>query len=367
MKFLNFLKRDKRQNVFMHLNEEEIKRDEKIKALQQKIQAQESQLSRIFAKEKQKQDKEKETDKESEINKKLKEQELDLKANMHGKIIKLGRFYKHLLTNKKFRNKLEICDKNDETVLAKFGDFGIMEGGKFCIIDRDGNLMAYGKNLNHVLYKPDAFENMFRRGRFLIPMDKDGNWTEDIEYKEIPEPIDAEFDEDTGKIKKIQWSKVKTSEVKKVIADKMEQINSLHQDLERSDSVIIGIKSEVNDLKRTLRIYDSQANIAQSELSRSIYRFIETEKRLGEMHTQITKLTELKASHEKLLDQKDNIIESVIKKLELTGEPKLDQIKASIKDDLDFYKAILPDRVEITQEPPPVEKPVTQPGDVIKR
>ncbi|MEK6882591.1 MAG: hypothetical protein AABY22_23420 [Nanoarchaeota archaeon] len=357
----------KRVKVLTHLDPELLKQNEIIQAQQQKIQSQEAQLSQIFAKEKEKRDIENAKDKENELNKKFKEQKEDLDAHRYGKIIKLKNFYKHLLLNKKYRESLEICDKNDEVVLGKFGDFGIMEGGKLCIIDNKGELMAYGKTLSHILYKPDAFENMFRRKRFLIPMDKDGNWTEDIEYKEIPEPMDAEFDEETGQIKRIIWSKVKTSEVKKIIANKMEQINSLQTELERQDGVIIILKQEIDDLKRTLRIYNSQSDIAQTNLSKSLSRFLETEKRMGEMHMSLTKLTELKAVYENLIDKKDDIITSLIKKLELTGEPKLDQLKASIKEDIEFYKAVLPDRVEITEEAPKEPKPVTQPGDVIKK
>ena len=82
---------------------------------------------------------------------------------------------------------------------------------------------------------------------------------------------------------------------------------------------------------------------------------------------QITKLTELKATYENLIDKKDSLIEMVIKKLDLTGDPKSDRIKAEIKDDLEFYKSVLPDKVEIKQEAPPEPKIVTQPGDVIKK
>ena len=240
MGIIDFLFRRKPIKVYTHLDEDRLKDNELIRALQQQNMAKDSQLSKIFAKEKEKKDKIKEKDKESEINKKLLEQKADLDANKHGKVIKLHKFYYDLLVKEKWKKKpLEIVDKNDEVVLANFGDFGIMTGGKLCIMDDKGELMAYGKNLSHVLYKPDAFENMVRRGRFTIPMDKDGNWMEDMEYKELPEPLDAEYDQETGKVVRIVWSKIKTSEVKKIIADKMEQIHYLSEELERSDNVII--------------------------------------------------------------------------------------------------------------------------------
>jgi Skp family chaperone for outer membrane proteins len=119
----------KQKTVYTPIDAERIKDNEIIKKQQQKIVAQEVQLSRQKAIDKQKEEREKEKDKESERNKKLKEQEKDLKANIHGKTIKLGKFYQKLFTDKAFREKLEIVDKYDEVVLGKFGDFVLMEGG----------------------------------------------------------------------------------------------------------------------------------------------------------------------------------------------------------------------------------------------
>ena len=360
----------KEVKVYTPIDEESIKNNEIIKAQQQKIVSQESQLAHIYSKEKERVDKENDKDKEQETNKKINEQHEDLKANKYGKIIWLGNFYKDVLINRRkhFKKKpIEITDKNDEVVLGKWGDFGIMEGGKICMKDSQGNLVSYGKTLSQVLYKPDAFFNMVRRGRFTIPMDKDGNWMEDLEYKELPEPLDAEFDEETGKIKRIIWSRIKTSEVKKIIANKLEQINYLSQELEMKESVIIGLKSEIDDLRRTKNIYENESYIAQSELSKSLGRFMENDKKINEMSMNIVKLTELKALYENLLDRKDEVINNLIKRLELTGEPKLDLLKATIKEDLEFYKNILPDKVETIVEPERTPTIISKPGDIIKK
>lgn len=213
------------KKVYIPLDEDTIKRDDKIKELVKEVNTLKEQIAKESAKKKQDSEKIDEKKLENDFNKKLNEQKLDLEAKKYGKKIKLSKFYKHLFKDDKFKERLEITDKNDEVVLGKFGDFVILEGGKLGIEDSEGNLMSYGRSLNQVLYKPDAFENMAKRGRFTIPMDKDGNWIEDIEYKEIPEPLDSEFDEETGKIKHINWSKVKTSEVKKVIARILEEKN----------------------------------------------------------------------------------------------------------------------------------------------
>lgn len=372
MKIPNIFKlfKKKEVKVFTPIDEESIKHNEIIKAQQQKIVAQESQLANIYSKEKERLDKEKDKDKEQEINKKINDQYEDLKAHKYGKIIWLGNFYKDVYINRKkhFKKKpIEITDKNDEVVLGKWGDFGIMEGGKFCLKDSEGNLVSYGKKLSQVLYKPDAFYNMVRRGRFTIPMDKDGNWMEDLEYKELPEPLDAEFDEETGKIKRIVWSKVKTSEVKKIIANNLEKINYLSQELEMKESVIIGLKSELDDLRRSKNLYENESYIAQSELSKSLGRFMENDKKINEMSSYIVKLTELKALYENLLERKDGVINNLILKLEITGNSKLDILKASIKEDLEFYKNILPEKVETLFE---AEKEMVVPikaGDVIKK
>ena len=364
-KLLNM--KSKQVPVYMHLDEEKIKENEIIKAQQQKIQSQQAQLSQIFAEKKEKEEKENEKDKESERNKKLHEQKKDLDAHKHGKIIRLGKFYKHLLNDSKLRNRLEIRDKNNEIVLDRFDDFGIMSGGRFCIIGKQSGPMAVGRSLNQVLFKPDAFENMVRDGKFQIPMDSNGNWMEDIESKEIQEPIDAVFDPETGAVKRIIWSKVKTSVVRDVIARLVEEKNDLAGEVESKENTLIKLKHEMDDLKLSLLNYETSRNISSSNYSKSAFIFMETEKRLAELQMQISKLTELKVTYENLIDKKDEVIENVLKKLNLTGEPKLDRLRDELKEDLEYYKTVLPERVEIKNEIPPEPKSLPQPGDLIKK
>ena len=367
MEFFNFLKKKpKRDRVLIPLNEEQIKSDQRLADSQRESQALKSQLAKILAIEKEKRDKEKEIDKDSKRNKKLQEQEADLKAHLHGKIVKLKKFYKDVLKGKFNKNPIMITDKNGEVLLGQFGDFVFMEGGKIGIIDDKGELMSYGKNLHQAMYKPDGFENMVRSRQIRIPMDKDGNWMEDIEYKELPEPIDAEFDEEKGQIKRVIWSKVKTSEVKKIIANKMEQIHLLQEELERQDSVLINLRNKYNDLNRSMKVSKIEAYSSQSELSKSINEFNEMRKRMGELHMQLTKLTELKAMYESLIDKKDEIINQAIAKLDLTGEPKSDRLKKELMELLEWAKAVLPERVEITQEAPKPEPMMVQPGQILK-
>lgn len=365
---LKNLFRKKRKNIYMHLDEDLIKNNEIIKAQQQKIMAQESQLAKIYAEKKSKDEKIDEKKKENEFNKKLKEQKEDLDAHRHGKIIRLSKFYKHFLNDRNFRNSIEVRDKNNETVLAQFGDFGIMSGGKFCILDKDNNLMSYGPTLKHVLYKPDSFENMARDKKFLIPMDKDGNWMEDIEYKEINEPLDdGVFDPETGRIVRIKWSKVKTGVVKDIIANKMEQIHMLQEDLEMQEGVNAKLKAKIDDLNRALRTSHVEVDTIQTDLSKNLNIFLEAQKRFGDLHMQNTKLIELKATYENLIDKKDEMIEKVIAKLDRYTEPRYQSIKDDIHRDLALYKKILPSKVEITEKEEKEPMPITQPGEIIRR
>lgn len=367
MGLLSFFKKDKRELVKTHIDEEHIKADERLKASVQKSQALESQLARILAIEKEKRDKLKEVDKDSQRNKLLKEQKLDLDAHRHGKVIRLGKFYKDVINGRFKKKPIMVTDKNGEVLLGEFGDFVFMEGGKIGIVEKGGDFLSYGKSLHHALYKPDGFENMIRARQIRIPIDKDGNYTEDIEYKELPEPIDAEFDEETGQLKRIIWSKVKTSEVKKIIAQKMQTIQDLHGELERQDSVMIKMKQQMDDLNRTLKISKNEAYSSQSELSKNIESFSQMRQRMGELHMKLSNLIETKAMYENLLEKKDAVIEKVLVRLETTGNTKFDRMNAQIKDDLIFYKGILPERIEIKQESPEPERPITQPGDIIKR
>jgi len=160
---------------------------------------------------------------------------------------------------------------------------------------------------------------------------------------------------------------VKVSEVKKVIANYLERMNYLSQELEMKETVIIGLKAQIDDLNRSSRVYEGESYVAQTELSKSLYRFAESDKRMGELHMQLIKLTELKAMYESIIDKKEEVINTLIRKLELTGEPKLDRLRAEIKDDLEFYKNILPEKVETIIEPKIPTITPTQPGEVIKK
>jgi hypothetical protein len=358
---------DNRKKVYTPLDPDLIKKDETVKALAQKVQAQESQLAKYKAKDKERVDKLKERDKESEQNKQLKEQALDLQANKYGKITSLNKFYNDLLVVKRWKKKpIQITDKNYETVLGEFGDIVILEGGKLGIRDNKKNLLAYGSKLNQIFHKPDAFQNMVRRGIIAIPMDKDGNWIEDVEYQEVPEPLDQYYDEDSGKLK-IRWSKVKTSEVKKVIARIVEEKNDAMGELERVESTLIKLKLENDDLKMTLNTYRTNSEVAGSNLSQAIFKVNEMEKRFSDIHSENMKLMEMKSTYEGIIEAQRNVIERIKDKLDLTGDPKVDRERERIKDELEWARSILPEKVEIKQEAPPMPMPITQPGEVIKR
>jgi len=365
----------KDKKIYMNLNEETIKNNEIIQAQQKKIVSQEAQLKKISAKEKENKEKEKNKNKQNEINKSLKEQKLDLEATRHGKVIKLSKFYYDMFVKnknkpggpyyiKRLKRYLEITDKNDEVILGKFGDFGIMSGGKLCVIDTDGEIQSAGNTLPQIIFKPESFENQIKRGHIKLPVDKNNNWIEDIDYVEFPEPLNYKFNEE-GNIH-IEWSKIKRKTVRDIIADKLTEINGLAQELEYAENVNVKIKNELDSVKRALRIFESQGDSAQTELSKSINNINQIGMRFGDVYSQNTKLLELKSTYENLLDRKDEVINNVLKKIELTGEPKLDRLKASLKDDLEFYKAILPDRVEIREEAQPLPIPMAQPGDIIK-
>lgn len=374
----NIFRKDKRKTVYTPLNEDLIRRDEIVKAQQKKIMAQEAQLSQIYAHEKIKRDKEKDKEKEQKINKKLVEQSEDLRANRMGKMTNLDKFYYHIFFNRipegkisryysNFAKNLEFRDRDNKTVLGKWGGMYIASGGKLVLKDINGDIVSFGKTLSHILYKPDAFENMARDSKLLLPVDENGIHIEDLEDKEIPEPIDFVFDDETGKVKRIVFSKVKFTEVRKYIERMAEDKNNLASELERAESVTIKIRRELDDLKRSLRMMEGQYYSAQSELSKNLNVFIETEKRTGDMHTQLVKLIELKSMYELLIEKKDQVIDTVMEKLKLTGERKLDLIKAELKDDLEYYKKILPNRIEIKES---IESPSAipvQPGEIIRR
>jgi ElaB/YqjD/DUF883 family membrane-anchored ribosome-binding protein len=351
---------DKRKDMFMHLDPDRIERDEIIKALIQKNNAQEAQLSRIFANEKEKQESGEQESINQETVHRLNEQKKDIDANKYGKVTSLKLFFNRYFKDKQFRDKLELCDKNGETVLGKFGDLVLMEGGKIGILDSENKLVSYGRTLSQVIYKPDGFENQINRNMILIPCDKDGNWIPDIDYIEMEEPIGYEGEYDGQG--QIRWGKVKKKELKKLISDKEEQLREVTNNLEREETISQSLKRENDDLKRALEMSKTENYSKQSEVSQITNDFSQVNTKFNELYRRYSNLTELKATYEGLLAEKDAIIEKIKSKLEQTGDTNFEKAKKAVMQDIEFYEEKFKDKsIEISQPP----EPKVVPGQVL--
>jgi len=357
---------DKRKKILMHLDESQIKENEIIKAQQQKIASYETYFGQLQAREREKKHEEEQEIINQELVEQANEEAKDLKANKYGKVTSLKKFFTKYIYNKQFRNKLELCDKNGEIVLGKFGDIVLMEGGNLGILDSDNKIVSYGKTLSQVIYKSDGFENQINRNMILIPCDKDGNWTPDLDYMQMEEPLGVEgkFDDGTGKI---IWGKVKKSEVKKIVARLMQENQEVTQELEMQEQNILELKQSFDDLSRRYKLLENKSHSSESNLSQVMKVHSDMEARWGDMQNRLTNSTELNLMWQQVIDKKDQIINNILNKLEEATNTTYQRVKQEIMNDLQTYKGILPSQNTEIIKPEKLEEPPVQPMQPIKK
>lgn len=352
MGLFDFLVGKKKQEVLLPLDPELVKRDQTIRGLSQQVQARDAQLAQQLALISELQGSkqiDKQTKEIEEISR-LKEDEKELKKNKFGKSFSLTKFYWAYLRDKKFRDKLEICDKDDAEVLGKFGDLLFLEGGYLALTDSHGNIMAYGKQLNHVIYKPDSLGNQIRRGRIQIPYDKNYNPSVDLEDIALPEII---YDKEK---KTYRFTKHVTKTAQTLILEKDKQLRETQDYAEQLEKTNVAQKIKIDDLERTLNVSLTSTNTSNSELSKLTDKLLQYQAVNGTMHNQIVQLTEMKALNESTIEKLENTVSNLLAKVEEMGDKtEFRRALETVKEVIDYAKTRLPK--QITIQAPAEEKP----------
>lgn len=359
MSAFDFLFGKKKQEVLLPLDPETIKANQTIKALSQQVQARDAQLAQQSAMISELQGS-KQTDKQAkeieEINR-LKEDEKELKKNKFGKSFSLTKFYWAFFRDKKFREKLEICDKDDAEVLGKFGDLLFLDGGYIAITDIYGNILAYGKQLNHVIYKPDSLGNQIKRGRILIPYDKNYNPSVDLDDIALPEII---YDKEK---KTYRFTKHVTKTAQTLILEKDKQLREAMDYAEQLEKTNVAHKNRIDDLERSFKVSLTSTDTSNTELSKLTDKLLQYQTVNGSMHNQIVQLTEMKALNENTITRLENVVENLLGKVEEMGD-KTEFRKAleTVKEVIDYAKTRLPKQITIQAPVEDKPKEITIPG-----
>ncbi len=324
-----------KHSVDYPLNEEEIESSQKWRAMAQRLQSRDAELASYKAQEQEEKQKEKDFSYEQELAERLAQKKQIIDKKKFGKAYSFGSFFKRL-QNRKFRNQLEIADKDDEVVFGKFGDIVGVEGGFLGITDNKGHLLSYGKNLGSIIYKPDSFQNQIRRKRILLPIDKNGNPYVDLENLEAPDII---YDEDTGQYHE---TREKMKLVKEMLIERDERDRKNRGYIERLETSVANLQRKIKDLERALRVFETKYDTTQTEFSKTLEKNLEYDKRFGELYAQNVNLIQTQAIKEIWSNNLESMNKRMMDKLERIGsDSKMELAKVAVQEDIEFAKAQL--------------------------
>ena len=276
-KFLDFMGY-KKKVVHIQLDPDQIRESNTIKALANENAELKGFTARLQAEIGQFRESQEDVNEEENVKRELKKQKLQIDKEYKGKYLSLKRFFAKYHRDKKFREKLMITTFDRGTNLARFGDFGLTDDGRYLILDENGNEVLKLNSLQDMFQSVAGLGNDIKSFKIPINLDKNHSWIENPMVYEYPEYIR----EDDGKIR---YTKAKKRVFYELIAEKNEEIGRLHSELEETESVITKMQIKMDDMERGLRMNENSAETARSELSKAEQRqsavernFRETEK-----------------------------------------------------------------------------------------
>lgn len=349
-----------KRETYTPIDPEQIKKDETIKALYLKLQSRDAELARKLADEREEIEEDKKRDLEDELKLKLNEQKAELRDQKFKNVFSFLKFYQKLFKDSKFRNQLEIVDRDDETVFAKFGDFRIVDGGKIALVDAQDNLICMGKQLSHIVYKPDSLSNQIKRKKISIPFDKNFVRIPDVEEILVPnvtKNADGEY----------QHTVESQQPFIEAIKEREELIDEKAEEVERLESIVISLNRKLSDLQRTNRIYESQSQVNQSELSKAADISLQHIAKMGDIHRRMVTLQEYQVLHETMIHGLQQVNTTLLSQQEEMGtKTEFRKALMLVQEMLRNAKDLAPRVVHEHIQPEPQKTLPIQPGEVLK-
>jgi hypothetical protein len=347
------------------IDEDKIKSDKLIKAQQQQIQGREAQLAKIFALEREKKEAEKEEDYREEIAQRLKENHEEIKGKRFTHTFSLRTFMNRIGHKKKpskIGKKLEITDKDDKITYGILGDILVGDDGYVIITNEKDEIIAYGRDFNQVIWKPEALANYMKRNRIPLAIDEEGRPVMDFEEEEHS---DVMYDSDNDEYRETE---MKRRPVREMLIERDERIRELQRSMERLEQMNIQKEYKITTLNRTVRLLENRSNLSQSQLSDTLSKAMEFESSVAKIHAEKTKLTEIKALYENLIEKYKSLNDRLLVKLESNGDKTMrEYVKAEVADDLELLRGFLPQKEPFLVPTEPKEKVMAQPGQPIER
>jgi len=309
--FTNFLEwmGFKRKKVNIQLDPDLIKENTTINALANENAELKGQIGKLSSVVAQFRESDKDAHEEEEVKKELQRQKLEIQKESKGKYLSLRKLFTKYNRDKKFREKLKITSFDRGTEFSKFGDFGISEDGKFVIVDDKGNDVIRMERLNDLFQSVPGLGNDIRSFKIPINLDKDYGYVENVMVWESPEVIR----EEDGNYR---YTKAKKRPFYELLKEKEEIIGKLQQELEETETVIIELQEERDDLKRGSRLNETSANTSRSELSKAETRQSSVERHFRETEKDLMKLRQMNVVSEDNLDRLERELVTLRKKAE---------------------------------------------------
>jgi len=335
----------KKDRILHDISEEDINKSKKVKAQSKYIQSLEAQISKRQAQDRLKKVEKKDFEDEVDLIKQLEEKEEEIKTKKYKNSFDLFKIPLLMKKNKKF--KVELTDKDDNTIFDALKTFLILKNGDIAIQGESGEVWAEGPTLRHIIHKPESIRNQIRRKRILLPYDENFKPLPDLENMEIPE---MSYDIEDGK-----WniSEERIKKVKDMIIERDEDIRDLRDDKKKNEQTIADLRNKVQDLELAKDNWKKQTENSQAELSVALANEKEMSKNFVQLDRDLTVAQDQKGLADNIKEKYDEALKEIIEELEdEKAKTKLKRARLEIWKDIKRARKLLPKEVpeEKTEE-----------------
>ncbi len=334
----------------------DVEKDNIIKKLAAERQSLKAQIGEYKAQEKEVEEDSKDEQIKEELIKRLNKKQEIIEEKRVGRNFSFGKFYarifgvdftKAMKKKNYFKESLEITDKDDVEVLGMFKDILSLNNGDLGLLDTNKQIIARGKTLSDIIWKPESLNNHMRRGRIPIPYNVDGNFVPDLENMQMPEIVYNEEKDDYDEAQEF------TRPFKEMIIDREKEIQRLQKLTERGELLITKLTRQNDDLKRTSHVLKIRSEASTTELSKVMEKSLEYDKRIGEMHRKIVALSETNAMKEIMKERLEHINRQLMEKVEELGvKSDFEKITTFMQDIIEWAKQVTPEQIVQYAEKP---------------
>jgi hypothetical protein len=346
------------REVMHNIDEEQIKESKQYKNLAKKVVTLESQLAHNTVENLQKKESDGKKELEEKIAIDLINQEKELTADEFGRVFSMKQLWWKYFKDKKFRDKFEVADKNDE-VSWKFGDWLVSSKGMMIITDINGVPRAISPSIAGLIHNPASiFNQVEKRARLLLARDKNFEYIPGLDDEGYVDEFETTVPIWNEEENKYNESRELTRKARELIIEKDTESRDKSKKIESLEIVVNSLRENNEDLKRANNILLHSNNQNKSAVTEANNTIQSLSLSMTDIQRKISTLTESNVLLEKELMVRDTIIDKLLKKLEETGDmTAFMKAKAIIEESREFDRANAP---ETENKQVPAQVPQTQ-------